>query len=78
MEKNKNDITELGQVSSHESYRWCHVGENPACCRKKPPWQLGVALQIGSHDLRHNENRPVSSYFGRFGRIYYRVLYSIL
>jgi len=40
------------------------------------PW-LGVVLQIGSHDLRHNENQPVSSYSGRFGRIYCHVLYCI-
>lgn len=37
------------------------------------PW-LGVVLQIGSHDLRHNENQPVSNYSGRFGRIYCHVL----
>lgn len=34
MKRNKNDITELGQVSSHESYRCGHVGENPACRTK--------------------------------------------
>lgn len=37
------------------------------------PW-LGVVLQIGSHDLRHNENQSVSNYSGRFGRIYCHVL----